>query len=907
MKSKKNNSAIKTSYSVRRDMFIRVTNILIVCNIVAFFCSLFINRFSTLHVPACLIVSTLICSFLRYLANFAKNYRVMSLSFAAYVELFVLPVFILVGADVAICTPMWFLGCLIIMMFILEKRDFWWVFIFVMYWNSFLYTRSAVFGGFHTSTIDKYAYFHGYILSFAMISIALYIILHKIEKNYTKAESEIDKSREIEKEAQLAKTRFMANMSHEIRTPMNSIIGLSELILKDDMDDVTRNEVNIVRKSSYDLLGIIDDVLMYSKLDAKKVRITNVEFKFDELLEQVLTNISLNLEKKDVKVRVQIDHDIPKVVLGDDIRIKQVFMSLAFISLALTENGRLMISVKCERDETDSTARFICKISDTGCGLSQYDLDAIYGAYDTYDSRQNSNLKGIGLKFTICKEIMNLLGGTMDIRSIQGVGLESEFSFTLKIVNSEPMINVENGETKSALIYTNDNREYNAWKSIMEGFKIRAFYVNSYFSFDRAIRNKKYDFIFVPDNVYPTVANVINAFSVEESTYITTGADKSYGDFDKCRIVRHPISSLSLANVLNDMWKEEDYTLKIEDIKIDAGRAKVLVVDDNAVNLKVAQGIFLNYNIVIDTAKSGQEALDKLQNKAYDMIFMDMVMPELSGEETLIRIRKLNINNSKEVPIVALTANTGGNIKQEILDKGFQEYIAKPIKQRYLSQCLVKLLPPDVFTSGIKAYLPKKGTEAKKRDLRRTDILVDFDKGKANLGNDVEVYKNVLDTFVKESLEKSQKLSGMLSDNDLTLFTTTVHGIKSSLASIGAEAASKHFLELEKAGKEGNTDYISAYLSKAQKKLSDVIGCVNDYLGVKQQVLFATEESKLDSRMVEKLKEAIDYFDISYIRSFIEEALYIPDGTSTKKKVLEMQEALRMYDFKRLSTLSDSL
>ena len=173
---------------------------------------------------------------------------------------------------------------------------------------------------------------------------------------------------------------------------------------------------------------------------------------FADLMNQILDSVAVMVNQKRIRIQVNLDNDIPKVVLGDDLRIKQIFMRLLFISLQLTDNGRIMISVNCEKTE-DNKAKFTCSVSDTGSGLSQADLDAIYEAYDTYDSRQSSNLKGIGLKFNICKDLLSMMNGDMIIRSIEGVGLESEISFDCDVVDSSPMLELKDKEKRDILIY----------------------------------------------------------------------------------------------------------------------------------------------------------------------------------------------------------------------------------------------------------------------------------------------------------------------------------------------------------------------------------------------------------------------------------------------------------------------
>lgn len=683
-----------SKYTTKKDALILTLRILIILSIST--TSLYFGFKNDIN-PA--LISNLgflfvLCNVLSILAKKGMNIRILSMILVIYIHFILLPVFLLYGAETKSSTPVWYAAAVIIAIYLLDIKEVWWVLILSFYVGTLLYVRNFVWNAENALVYNRNYFFIGFAASFVPVAIAVTYVLIRMEKNFSFAENEIDKSHEIEMNAGMAKSRFLANMSHEIRTPMNSIIGLSELVLKDEMDDSTRNEVCIIRQSAYDLLEIIDDVLMYAKLDSGKVKLLCVDFGFDDLLKSAISTVSSNLKDKDVKIRVKVDHNIPKVINGDDIRIKQILMRLIFISLSLTENGRLMLEFKCERDDANGKVKIISVISDTGCGLSDVDLDAICGVYDKYDSRQNSNLKGIGLKYNICRELLALMNGDLQIRSIEGMGLESVVSFECDIVNPEPMISVENSFALKILIYVTDNRELNAWKSIMEGFRIRPDYVNSYFAFDKAMQNTEYDFVFVPSGLYASVQNVIELYKNYDNTYVVCGNANSYGDFSKCRIIRHPVSSLIIADVLGNLWKAEDYISKAENIEYDGSKAKILVVDDSSVNLKVAAGIFRSFKIEIETAKSGEEALKLLEQKEYDLVFLDMVMPEMSGTETLKKMRASSKKSTADVPVIALTANTGGNIREEVLADGYQEYIAKPIKVRYLTQALLQFLPP---------------------------------------------------------------------------------------------------------------------------------------------------------------------------------------------------------------------
>lgn len=846
-----------------------------------------------------------------------KTFRWLSIGYVLYYELFFIPVLVLFSNQAASNVPIWWASGFIIMLFILEVKDIWWVFVISLYFQIYLYTRIFVTKSSNYIISDRRSFFILFAFSFISICVALLYTLRSLEVRYKKAAISVDKSREIEKNASMAKSRFLANMSHEIRTPMNSIIGLSELALKESMDDETRNQVDIIKKSSYDLLEIIDDVLMYSKLNSGKMKLLNVDFKFDDILKQVIDSVSHSINGRDIKVRIKINHDIPKVVNGDDIRIKQIIMRLVFISMSLTENGRIMLDVDCKRDDDDKTCDFCVKVSDTGCGLNESDLGAIYGAYDTYDSRQNSNLKGIGLKYSICKELLDMMGGSLEVNSMEGVGLTSIVKFSLGIINPEPMITVADSEHKEVLIYVADDRELTSWKLIMEGFKIRPVYVNSYFTFEKAVSNTKFDYVFLNSELYSSVANIIESYYISDNTYVVGYNKDSYGDFDKCRIIRHPVSSLSLVDVLNNRWKLEDYVSKSDVIEYDGHEAKILVVDDNAVNLKVAKGIFKSYNIDVTTAKSGKEALEIQNNTDFHLVLMDMVMPELSGEDTLNQMRNSSNKNMREVPVVALTANVGGNIREEILEKGFQEYLAKPIKTRYLTQILMALLPPGILKKvKVEENQDSKNisSEAAPKAVKKADDnVIDMQTGLKNIGDSKETYIKILNSYYNEGSDNITKLNTININDDLKLFITTVHGIKSTSASIGAMKVSEMFKELEFAGKDNKLDLISSKLAHYMDAYKKILNDVKEYLaqnGVTVEAISVNEEKQdvlIPSDKIQNLKNAVKEMNLELCDSLISEFETFDLQGSIKAKVEEIKDAFSMFDFHKLNDLVEKL
>jgi signal transduction histidine kinase/DNA-binding NarL/FixJ family response regulator len=898
----------KTEYNIYSDTFEKTVALM---GFLTMFPLIFYNfLFKESKILVSIFCVTILFSFsMYYIVRERGRHRLVAIIFSLYIVMFLFPAFMQMNNDTKSAIPLFVVAFIMVIFVSVNNKDIIWLVILSFYYLTYTFLKDYLWGERSHVVESPTLYFVGFVFSFTCVAFSIVYIFHAQEKNYARAKEDIIKSHEVIDSMGEAKSRFLASMSNEIRTPMNSLIGMAEVMLSEEMSEEDRNDLLIIKESSYDLLDIIDDVLTYSKLDSGKLKLSIVEMSFDDMMNQILDSIAVMVNQKRIRIRVDLDNDIPKVVLGDDLRIKQIFMRLLFISLQLTDNGRIMISVKSEKTE-DGRVKFTCSVSDTGAGLSKADLDAIYEAYDTYDSRQNSNLKGICLKFSICKKLLELMGGEIDIRSISGVGLDTTFCFTLDIVDDTPMVSVADSDKIKALIYVYDDKELTFWKNLMDGFKIRPFYANSYFAFEKAITNTRYDYVFIPKEAYPNVSNVISSYKISEETYVVAGAQDLYGDFDKCRIVRRPISSLNMGKILNGNWKPEDYVQKTRETEYDGKDARILVVDDNSVNLKVASGIFSHYKIDIDMARSGEEALRKLENKNYHLVLMDMVMTGISGIETLKIMRASENRNMRDVPVIALTASTGGNVREEILDQGFQEYLAKPIKTRYLTQCLVKFLPPDVFKKIVRKPEPEK---KQSRDLTKEENKLITEKGLANIGYNEDSYCAILNTYYSEGMRKLTDLPGYLENGEISLFTTDVHGIKSSSASIGAMTVSLMFKELEFAGKDKDTDYINAHYEPYKEAFLKILEDVKTYLtdrgkfeykeaAAEADIIKNMEEEILNMETLKAFKDAVDKMNLKEGDRIMEEMSGKNYG-SDNEFFEKIKKAYEMFDFHEVKAL----
>ena len=716
-----------------------------------------------------------------------------------------------------------------------------------------------------------------------------------------------------------ARSHFLNNMSHEIRTPMNAIISLSEVIQKEELNEEARIEVNMLRTASYDLLSIIDDVLTYARIDAGKLHLAEEPYRFEQLERDVLASISHELQKKGLHLDIQINHNIPRLLWGDNVILQQLFLYLLFISIDNTTNGRIILDIDCDNDYENEICTLKCKVADTGKGLSKIDVDSLFSMYETYDSRQSSNLKGIGLKFAICKELLKMMDGDIHVESIEGVGLCTSFYFRNKIVDPQPMISLKSDEKPNVLIYVADDVRQQKWQQIMEGFRIRPKYIRNYHSFDRVLQEKKYDFIFIYSSVYNNLANIIELYGCEENTYVVGEYNNVYGDFGKCRLIRRPTSCIGVAEVLNHKWNKEDYRRDVSRETFTAKDARVLVVDDNAVNLKVAKGIFSKYKIDISVATSGEDSLRKIESEKYDLILMDMVMPDINGDEVLRRVRAKEENYYKEVPVIALTAKNGPDVRDEVLAFGFQEYLAKPLRVRYLEKSLLEFLPEEIISYDKVEDKKEEKREEKKTEGKRTNTQasspapapaadhpaggLNTDKGLLNVGFNKEAYTAILNTYYSEGLRSLESLPGQL-ENDIRLFTTNVHGIKSSSASIGAMEVSALFKELEFAGKDGRIEEIREKFNPYMEKFKEILEIVKQYL-IDNGEFEETVEEDLENKEVEvltleelqSLKSELNKMNLKVCDERIPEMAGKNYGAETNNQIKKLKEAYDMFDF----------
>ncbi len=645
--------------------------------------------------------------------------------------------------------------------------------------------------------------------------------------NAIKSSEAIEKaSKEIERAAQM-KTDFLANMSHEIRTPMNAVIGMAEMALREDIPDSARSYIKQIKSSGRALLSIINDILDFSKIESGKMDVIPAEYDSMSLFNDVSNIIMTRLVDKDVSFDLDIAPDLPVLLYGDNIRIRQILINLANNAVKFTNQGFVRISVDFEKLDGE---RILLKISvtDTGIGIKEEDLSKIFESFQQVDSKRNRNVEGTGLGLTISQRLVYLMNGSISVQSEYGKGSTFSFSIPQTVANWEPAMQVKETEGKVALgLFTNKNHSEPFLRD-SKRLGIQAMNSAKQLNLENAYNAVKIKygdsadfFVFFGEKLIQDdrAKAFIAAHPEVTSVFIADFVSETRLDIPNLRIVKKPLSCMNLSMLYNKEKVSFAGTIDHDgDADFVAPDASVLIVDDNTVNLTVAEGLLEPLKLKTDTAVSGKEALQKVKERHYDIVLMDHMMPEMDGIEATQKIRE-DCPEYKDIPIIALTANAVGSAKEMFMNAGMNDFIAKPIEVRVLISKMKQWLPKE----KVKKVSVDEKDASQPQEQENPPLLdptvVDLDTAAAiKLVGSEKVFIKILKEYYRLISSKAASIQAHFDAEDWETYTVEVHALKSSSKQIGAMKLSEMAAELEKAGKAGDTAYIKANNAAALEK-----------------------------------------------------------------------------------------
>ena len=707
-------------------------------------------------------------------------------------------------------------------------------------------------------------------------------------------------AREEMESASRMKSDFLANMSHEIRTPMNAVIGMAEMALREDLSPAARYYISQIKSSGRELLTIINDILDFSKIESGKMDILPVEYEPMSVINDVVNVIMTRLKDKDVELIIKLRPDIPRLVMGDNIRIKQVLINIANNAAKFTQTGKVTIEADYQRTSNEEIEMQI-SVEDTGIGIKEEDLTKLFQSFTQVDSKRNRNIEGTGLGLAITRQLLQLMSGDIRVESEYGKG--SRFSFVLpeKIVDDSPSIELPNPEKKAVagLIANPYVKEQLAADCAVLNVSYMDIESEGDFAKYAAENSGRELFLLIEKDLF---TEEWEEFAKENPRIkivylVDFFEDKKY-DISNLLVMKKPVYALNLASLLkggdaNYIFGERGD----DDFDFVAPGAEVLVVDDNTVNLTIAEGLLKPLKMKIQTAVSGKEAVDKAKRHHFDIIFMDHMMPEMDGIEATHLIREQE--GCEDIPIIALSANAIGGIKEKFLSEGMSDFVPKPIELYTLISKVKQWLPQE------KIHRVEKRDEDEEQEFAADSFGdLDIDAAVGMLGSR-QLFLTILENYYKAIEKKAAVIRENWEQKNWERYTIEVHALKSLSRQIGAQALANMAAELEKAGNAKDESYIARHTDELLEKYLSYIPLLEPH--------FKKEESnepkkeitseKLNS-FFENLKEAAEELDMDRMEGLIEEMdSYAYDGDGQQELFERLKEAVEDMDTEECESL----
>jgi two-component system, sensor histidine kinase and response regulator len=635
------------------------------------------------------------------------------------------------------------------------------------------------------------------------------------------------KARDAAEAMARVKSNFLANMSHEIRTPMNAVLGMAFLALQTELSPRQRDYLEKIRVSGQHLLGIINDILDISKIEAGRMAVEYLPFDLDQTLEGVLAIVGDKVAEKSLELVLDVEDSVNCQMIGDAQRIRQVLINYLNNAIKFTEAGG--IKIKVGQVMTDEPGRAILHIEviDTGIGIEPSQIDRIFEAFEQADSTTTRQYGGTGLGLAISKHLAEMMGGAVGVSSEPGKGSTFWFTALVELAAATPIPMVASPELAGHRVLVVDDYPC-ARLRLEQSFRKLGLEVQGAASGPLALQalqeaesaGRPYEAVYL-DMLMPEMDGLATAKAMEKlglsrppRIVFVTGAELDEGDLfnqvpSAVELLPKPATSAALLHSVQWLFGDSPELNVTRPRARAAGRhlkqlwtiagARVLVVEDNELNQQVSSELLRGMGLEVDVAANGAEAIEHLQSSQDEppaLVFMDMHMPVLDGIEATRILRQMP--RFVELPIVAMTANVMPQDRQLCTDAGMTAHLSKPIDIDELKACLLQWIPPRPRAakdmSPLATMLPLSTVAA-----LPTIPGLDSETGLRRCGGNPEFYRRMLVEFVRHWSDLGTKVKGAYNKGDWIELHRMAHSFKSVCGTLGACDLQDHALRLERA------------------------------------------------------------------------------------------------------------